>query len=194
MWNRYWWFSDFFEVLWTVRLWPKSYLFQTMHRLMTPKSKTFWGQDSSLFGWLRIQKSAFFASHVIVWEWRILRKIELKQLWKCCWIDFHEYTVKCWHSKTGIDRISKCPHFTEKMWSQKISNTLDFWPPNFPKIDKILSTRSFRFWGHQSMHVLKKVWFWSKSHCTEDLKKVQKSSISIPEEKTFKSRLPNFLL
>ena len=96
---------NFFEVLCTVRLWSKSYFLQNMHRLVTPKSKTFWGQDSSLFGWLRIQKSAFFTSHVIVREWRILRKIELKQLWKCCWIAFHEYTVKCWHSKTGTQYL-----------------------------------------------------------------------------------------
>ena len=45
------------------------------------------------------------------------------------------------------------------------------------KIRKILSSKSVRFEGYQSMHGLKKVRFRSKSHCTEDLKKVP---ISIP--------------
>ena len=45
--------------------------------------------------------------------------------------------------------------------------------PKSPKKWRILSSKSFRFCGHQSMHVLQKVWFWSKSHCTEDLEKVQ---------------------
>ena len=41
--------------------------------------------------------------------------------------------------------------------------------PKSPKKWRILSSKSFRFWGHQSMHGLKKIRFGSKSHCPEDL-------------------------
>ena len=83
----------------------------------------------------------------------------LKKVW--VWMR-NKKSIAC-----GLTQYTSFSH--NYVWRKKCGH-LD---PKSTKMWRILSTRSFRFWGHQSMHVLKKVWFWLKSHCTQDLKKVQ---------------------
>ena len=76
MWNRYWWFSNFFEVLCTVILSPKPHFFQNMHRLVTPKSKTSCGHDFVHFGKIRgskNQRCSKFSDHIFFCEMRTFR-------------------------------------------------------------------------------------------------------------------------
>ena len=166
-------FLDFFVVLCTVRLWPKSHFFQNMHRLVTPKLKTLWGQRSCVFWIFRgskiISVGNFLTPHFFC---------EMRTFRNSINSSFRMLTLHCIFMKIHSATFSQLIQFNLTQYTSFSHNygwrkKCGFLYPKSPKKWRNLSSKSFRFWGHQSMHGLKKVRFRSKSHCTEDLKKVQ---------------------